>query len=233
MRPSILLSLLAAAGLAGAFVPSRPTLARAGVKMSMGTDVSRGDFVRAGAAAAAAAGLSPASPAEAAARSPTDLLREIVTTKPLNRKLIKWYSKNLSEDFTGSFAKGKIVLPKAAYIAVCEGLLASVPDFVYTCPSGEFREEDLGGGRTRITTTWVVKGTHTGAPYSPIPGVPAVAAQTPPRACQNDSELLTWEVQDGKVTKLVVDAIKGGRGFSGPVGFYLQMGGNKKDLPKM
>lgn len=125
------------------------------------------------------------------------------------------------------------MLTKAAYIAVCEGLLASVPDFVYTCPSGEFREEDLGGGRTRITTTWVVKGTHTGAPYSPIPGVPAVAAQTPPRACQNDSELLTWEVQDGKVTKLVVDAIKGGRGFSGPVGFYLQMGGNKKDLPKM
>ena len=146
MRPSILLSLLAAAGLAGAFVPSRPTLARAGVKMSMGTDVSRGDFVRAGAAAAAVAVLSPA---EAAARSPTDLLREIVTTKPLNRKLIKWYSKNLSEDFTGSFAKGKIVLPKAAYIAVCEGLLASVPDFVYTCPSGEFREEDLGGVTTR------------------------------------------------------------------------------------
>ena len=36
----------------------------------------------------------------------------------------------------------------------------------------------------------------------------------------------------GQLTKLSVAAIKGGKGFSGPVGFYLQMGGDPKKLPK-
>ena len=45
-------------------------------------------------------------------------------------------------------------------------------------------------------------------------------------------ELLVTLNEAGQMTKLSVAAIKGGKGFSGPVGFYLQMGGDPSKLPK-
>ena len=110
--------------------------------------------------------------------------------------------------------------------AACDDLFAACPDFQYTCPSHDWKEEP-----GKVIATWVVKGTHTGADYSPMPGVPAVEKKEAPVACTNDPEKLTFYFVGGKVSKLVVDALPGGKGFSGPIGFYLQMGGDPSKLP--
>ena len=143
--------------------------------------------------------------------------------------LIEWYEEHLSPEFQASFNGGKVVLDKQAYLAVTADLLKSFPDFVYT------REGSLAyaDSPTKVQWTAVVKGTHTGAPYSPIPGVPATASKGV--ACQNDPEKITATFASGsgltKITALKVDALPGGKGFSGPVGFYLQAGGDPSKLP--
>ena len=110
-------------------------------------------------------------------------------------------------------------------------LLKSFPDFVYT-RQGPIAYQD---SPTLVGWTAVVKGTHTGAPYSPLPGVPPVSAKSPPVACQNDLEklLVTFASGSGlnKIVKFQVDAVPGGNGFSGPIGFYLQAGGDPSRLP--
>ena len=123
-------------------------------------------------------------------------------------------------------------MPREGYLGLTKSILASVPDFSYTAPKSDFKKNK---GNT-VTWTAVVKGTHTGAPFSPLPKVPAVKPnKKAPKALQNDAELITaYLSKDGtKITKVTVDAIPGGKGFSGPVGFYLQMGGDPKKLPKL
>ena len=78
--------------------------------------------------------------------------------------------------------------------------------------------------------TAIVKGTHTGEPYSPLPGVPATKAKNV--ACENDPESLVATVRGSIIEKIEIEAIPGGKGFSGPVGFYLQAGGDPSKLPK-
>ena len=86
-----------------------------------------------------------------------------------------------------------------------------------------------------VTWTAVVKGSHSGAPYSPMPGVPPVAAKSPPAECENDTEKITATFESGtgltKIKAFKVSPLPGGRGFSGPVGFYLQAGGDPSQLP--
>ena len=99
-------------------------------------------------------------------------------------------------------------------------------------PKGDFKK---GKGNT-VTWTAVVTGTHTGKPFSPLPKVPAVKPnKKTPKALQNDAETITayFDKSGEVITKFTVAAIPGGRGFSGPVGFYLQMGGDPKKLPKL
>ena len=56
-----------------------------------------------------------------------------------------------------------------------------------------------------------------------------VAAQSPPVSCVNDPELVTAEFAQGsklsKLKKLTVELLPGGQGYSGPIGFYRQLGG--------
>lgn len=143
--------------------------------------------------------------------------------------LVDWYEEHLADDFKASFAGGKVILDKPGYIAVTADLLKSFPDFVYT-RDGPIAYAD---SPTKVKWTAIVKGTHTGAPYSPLPGVPAVAAKKV--AVQNDPEKVTVDFASGtglkKIAKLTVDAVPGGKGFSGPVGFYLQIGGDPAKLP--
>ena len=110
-------------------------------------------------------------------------------------------------------------------------LLKSFPDFVYT-RQGSIAYQD---SPTLVGWTAVVKGTHSGAPYTPLSGVPPVSAKSPPVACQNDPEkiLVTFASGSGlkKIAKIQVDAVPGGKGFSGPIGFYLQAGGDPSKLP--
>ena len=110
-------------------------------------------------------------------------------------------------------------------------LLKSFPDFVYT-RVGSISYQD---SPTLVKWTAVVKGTHSGAPYAPLPGVPPVSAKNPPVACENDQETVTVLFASGsglkKISKLAVEKVAGGKGFSGPVGFYLQAGGDASKLP--
>lgn len=144
--------------------------------------------------------------------------------------LVPWYEEHLAPDFTASFAGGAVVLDRAQYLQATAALLASFPDFVYT----RIGKMGYADSPTLVTWTAVVKGTFSGAPYSPRPGVPPVAPKTPPVACENDPERVTITFASGsgltKIARLKVDALPGGRGFSGPVGFYLQAGGDPSKL---
>ena len=145
--------------------------------------------------------------------------------------LLEWYEDHLAPDFKASFAGGKVVLDRQAYLAVTADLLKSFPDFVYT------RVGPIAYADSPTIVSWkaVVKGTLSGAPFSPLPGVPAVSAKKPPVACENDPEKITAYFAPGsgltKISKIVVEAVPGGKGFSGPVGFYLQAGGDPSKLP--
>jgi len=118
-----------------------------------------------------------------------------------------------------------------AYLAVTADLLKSFPDFVYT-RQGPIAYQD---SPTLVGWTAVVRGTFSGAPYTPLPGVPPVSAKSPPVQCQNDPEKVLVTFASGsklkKIAKIQVDALPGGKGFSGPVGFYLQAGGDPSKLP--
>lgn len=144
--------------------------------------------------------------------------------------LIEWYDEHLAPDFVAVFNGGAVKLDKAAYLAVTADILKSFPDFVYT-RSGPLQYAD---SPTMASWTAIVKGTHTGAPYSPLPGVPATAAKGV--AVENDPEKVTVTFASGskltKISKIEVEAKEGGKGFSGPVGFYLQAGGDPSKLPK-
>ena len=118
-----------------------------------------------------------------------------------------------------------------AYLTATADLLKSFPDFVYT-RQGPIAYQD---SPTLVGWTAVVRGTHSGAPYTPLPGVPPVSAKSPPVACQNDPEKILVTFASGsklkKIAKIQVDALPGGKGFSGPIGFYVQAGGDPSKLP--
>jgi len=91
-------------------------------------------------------------------------------------------------------------------------------------------------GERRFTQPSVI-GTHSGAPYSPLPGVPPVSAKSPPVACSNDPEKITLNFASGSglqtISRITVEQkLSGGGGYSGPVGFYLQAGGDASKVPQ-
>ena len=166
----------------------------------------------------------------ASAPSGVDLIKTLFDGSVPAGGIVSWYEKNLAKDFTAEFAGGKVVFDRKQYIGLTKDILASVPDFTYTSPKHDFKKK----GKNQVTWTAVVKGTHTGKPFSPIKGVPpAKPNKKAPAKLQNDPEAVTVTLNEaGQLSKLSVAAIKGGKGFSGPVGFYLQMGGDPKKLPK-
>jgi len=148
--------------------------------------------------------------------------------------LVEWYDEHLAANFVAEFDGGAVKLDKTAYLAVTADILKSFPDFVYTRVSSIAYDDSP----TIVTWTAVVKGTHSGAPYSPLPGVPPVSSKNPPIECQNDPEKITAYFESGtkppltKIKKLKVEVLPGGKGFSGPIGFYLQAGGDPSKLPQ-
>ena len=110
--------------------------------------------------------------------------------------------------------------PTQAYIGVTSDLLKSFPDLAFT------RSGPIAYNNSPNIVVWnaIVKGTHSGAPFAPLPGVKPVSAKSPPIACENDMEKLTVEFSSGsglsKIRRLKVEPLPGGKGFSGPVGFY-------------
>jgi len=156
------------------------------------------------------------------------ILKEITGEPKGMKMLMKWHEENLSDMFEGVFAGGAVVLTKKQYIAAVKDLVAACPDFEYSCPTDDWKEE-----KDQVTATLVVTGTHTAAPYTYLPGKKrkirarlASKMETPVK-CENDPETITWTFSPQmKVRKMTVEPLPGGRGFSGPAGFYVQMGGN-------
>ena len=65
-------------------------------------------------------------------------------------------------------------------------------------------------------------GTHTGEPYTMVPGVfPAIPATG--IHCMNDEEIMDFTFKDGKIRKMKIIALGSSSGFSG---FYQQIGGS-------
>ena len=142
--------------------------------------------------------------------------------------LVPWLEAHLADTFTIEFKAAGVTLKRQDYIAASDDLLKSFPDLAFT------RKGPMAYDGSPFLVSWTaeVKGTHSGAPFSPLPGVPAVKAQSPPVACANDPEKVTATVRGALIEKMVVEPIPGGNGFSGPVGFYLQAGGDPAKLPK-
>jgi len=146
--------------------------------------------------------------------------------------LVEWYEEHLTDDFVAELAGGEIKLDKSAFKAMAKDMLKSFPDLVYTSLSS-FKFAD---SPTVVTWTGVIKGTHSGAPFSPGAGVPPVEAKNPPVACQTDPEQFTaYFASDTtprltKVKRLKVEA-KGDK--SGPRGLYLKAGGDPSKLPPL
>jgi hypothetical protein len=153
------------------------------------------------------------------------LLRETFDGTLPPEGLVNWYNEALADDFKATFAGSDLVLDKASYVAATAELLKSFPDLAYTRVTPmKFADSPL-----LITWTAIVTGTHTGAPYSPSPSLQAVKPQTPPKRVENDPEKITatFASKSGltQIKAFRVEPLPGGRGFSGPMGFYLQAGG--------
>lgn len=157
------------------------------------------------------------------------MLRELFDGEMPSQGMVPWLEAKLAPDFQASFAGGKVIQNKEEYIKGSSELLKSFPDLAFT-RKGSFKYADAP---FLVEWTAVVKGTHSGAPYAPLPGLKPVSAQSPPVACQNDEEKVRVEFVTGKdvpklsiIKKITVEALPGGKGFSGPLGFYVQAGGS-------
>jgi len=136
-----------------------------------------------------AAGVVPTSALALRPVTGINLLRETFAGTLPAGGLLEWYSEHLSTDFIADF--GPVKLNKEEYLVVTADILKSFPDFTYTNPEGYGYGFAYAESPKIVTWTAVVQGTHTGAPYSPLPGVPAVNPKTPPVFCQNDAEKIT------------------------------------------
>lgn len=119
-------------------------------------------------------------------------------------------------------SKSKFIFEDAPPIPLCQldwlvDLHRSFPDFKITYTSMSEPEPDVV-----CIDGWRVEGTHTGEPYSCLPGVfPAIEATG--IKCVNDDERLWIEMKEHKMDKIHVLAVNGTSGCSG---FYEQIGGS-------
>merc|ERR1711957_901138 len=82
----------------------------------------------------------------------------------------------------------------------------------------------MGQENGTITCVMEATGTHTGEPYAFMPDVEAVASQG--IKVTNDPEKVTVFFNDeGLIVRQTINALPGGKGFSGPAGMYRQIGG--------
>jgi len=134
-------------------------------------------------------------------------------------KCDQWLQDNCTDDFEICF--GDTALPKAAMVGACAACVAACPDFNYNGSNVTVNADGT------VECDVVVTGTHTGADFAPIPGVPAIPASGV--KCRNDPERLKLHFNAAnRCTKMEVSpgAEAGGvphRGFSGPPGWYAQI----------
>lgn len=135
----------------------------------------------------------------------------------------------LTAEFTIAFvgpyagATAGMVMDKPHALGAFKMLHASFPNFTFNPkrvkPTENYRNT-TGGWAARI----VVSGKHTGAPFTPMPGLlpPINATGTD---CTIGPELFTmWCNQEGKAVKMEIEALSKDA-LVGPPGFYVLVGG--------
>ena len=107
-------------------------------------------------------------------------------------------------------------IPTSLSVVILKDLNASFPDI-------KWEYEKMTEPRPGLVeiSGFRVSGTHTGAPYTFRPDLPAIPAAG--KFCQNDEENLTLHINaEGKIEEIQIVALGI---FTGPPGFYEQIGG--------
>merc|ERR1712176_1448808 len=133
-------------------------------------------------------------------------------------------------EFEVTYTSTGSTLSRASFLSMTADLLKSFPDLVY------IRRGPIAYANDPFTVVWIAvqRGTLSGAPYSPMAGLTAVAAKDPPVECTSDPETFTATVRGSIIKRLVVSPSAGSssaKGYSVPIGFYLQAGGEPSNLP--
>ena len=137
-------------------------------------------------------------------------------------QLAELYADEFTISFVGPYTGPTtgMVMDKEKAIAAMGNLAGSFPDLTFN--AGKETPEKLtnGGWGANI----VVKGTHTGAAFTPMPGkLPAI--ETTNKECSIGPELFTMFCNDeGKATALTIEPLHEGA-LVGPPGFYVLVGG--------
>lgn len=145
--------------------------------------------------------------------------------------LLAWYESALSPTFVADI--DGLILDRAAFLKAQKSILESFPDMQYTPKGISFADSPK-----RVGWTAYYIGSHSGAPFSPLEGVPALSPKSPPVTCadKNFGEIVVADFASGleKIDKLTIKQLAPGAGkYSAGAGLYLQAGGDASKLPPL
>lgn len=138
----------------------------------------------------------------------------------------------MSEDIEITFKSGKanddindVIMSGQEYVDTIKQITSSFPDFHFETKDFSLKSSD--DKSAVVTGTIVAVGTHTGEPFAlgPHSAVPTKGIK-----CRNDPEVVEWtfsKTSDDKlqVKSFVVIPVEEGAKYTGPPGFYKQVGG--------
>lgn len=144
------------------------------------------------------------------------VMNEVYNGQPINSTT--WWETRWAEDSV--FEVGPdVTLPKVVFVAVHQSVVKAFPGFYFKVIEAPSANEDGS-----ITVVLQAHGKHTGEPFTPKPDLKAIEAAGV--EVMNDPEKVTVYFNgEGKIVRQTIEALPGGKGFGGPVGFYLQIGG--------
>jgi hypothetical protein len=128
--------------------------------------------------------------------------------------------------FVGPFAPPVPMMDKAKLEGAMGNLLGSFPDLTFNVKKVSPKQDKTGAWAADI----VVEGTHTGAPFSPMPGMlPAIEPKGTKVIIGPETFTLAADA-DGKIYSMRITPLHEGKP-AGPPGFYLGIGGQLPSPP--
>ena len=126
---------------------------------------------------------------------------------------------NVTLEFIGPYAPPVPVLDKEHIGGALSNLIASFPDFTFNF--------------TKLTPTYkngawaadiIVMGTHTGAPFTPMPGKLPAIEKTEKQVKIGPETFSLYVDAEGKISRITIEVLEKGKP-AGPPGFYTEIGG--------
>lgn len=165
-------------------------------------------------------------------KGPSLIVEAFTIALPAGR-LLDWYEQHLTATFVADI--DGVALDRAAFLSATASMLASFPDLEYSPVNIAF-----ANGPTTVGWIAYYKGTHSGAPFSPLPGVPAVPPRAPPvrYASKDFAEVAFADFAPNtgllQIERLTVKQLTPGPGkYSAGAGLYIQAGGDTSKLPPL